>query len=42
MSDKDTLNDYTKKEIIRLNPNKVIVIGGEEVVKNSVINELKS
>ena len=32
----------TTKEIIRLNPNKIIVIGGEEVVKNSVINELKT
>ena len=42
LSNKETLNEDTKKEIIRLNPNNVIVIGGDEVVKNSVINELKS
>ena len=42
LSDKDTLTDYTSKELKRLNPKKVIVIGGESSVSNKVINELKS
>ena len=42
LSDKDTLTDYTSTELKRLNPKKVIVIGGDAVVSNKVINELKS
>ena len=41
LSDKDTLTDYTSTELRRLNPKKVIVIGGESVVSNKVITELK-
>ncbi|MDK2563688.1 cell wall-binding repeat-containing protein [Romboutsia sedimentorum] len=36
------LNSETKKEILRLNAKNVYIIGGESVVLNSVINELKS
>jgi len=42
LSDKDKLTDYTKNELKRLNPKKVIIIGGESVVTNKVINEIKS
>ncbi len=36
------LNSETKKEILRLNAKNVYIIGGESVVSDSVINELKS
>ena len=35
------MTDYTSTELRRLNPKKVIVIGGESVVSNKVITELK-
>ncbi|WP_051365860.1 cell wall-binding repeat-containing protein [Metaclostridioides mangenotii] len=38
----DKLNSETKKEISRLQAKNIYVIGGESVVSNSVINELKS
>lgn len=36
------LHEATKKEIIRLGAKKVIIIGGEGIVTNKVINEIKS
>lgn len=42
LSDKDTLTDYTSKELKRLNPKKVIIIGGESSVSDKVINEMRS
>ncbi|HSQ90048.1 cell wall-binding repeat-containing protein [Romboutsia sp.] len=42
LTEKNELNSETKKEISRLRPENVYVIGGESVVSDSVINELKS
>lgn len=42
LSDNDTLTDYTITELNRLNPKKIIVIGGEAVVSNKVVNKLKN
>ncbi len=41
LTEKNKLNSETKKEISRLMPENVYVIGGESVVSDSVINELK-
>jgi putative cell wall-binding protein len=42
LTEKNKLNSETKKEISRLRPEDIYVIGGESVVSNSVINELKA
>ncbi|WP_052356601.1 cell wall-binding repeat-containing protein [[Clostridium] dakarense] len=42
LTEKNKLNSETKKEISRLGAENVYVIGGESVVSNSVINELKA
>ena len=42
LTQNNNLNPETKKEIMRLNAKNVYVIGGESVISNSVINELKS
>lgn len=42
LTEKNKLNSETKKEISRLRPDDVYVIGGENSVSDSVVNELKS
>jgi len=42
LTEANKLNSETKKEISRLRPENVYVIGGESAVSDSVINELKS
>ncbi len=42
LSDKDKLTDYTSSELKRLNPKKIIVIGGESSIGNKVIDEIKN
>lgn len=41
-TEKKYLHEATKNEIIRLNPKKVIIVGGSGIVTDDVINELKS
>ena len=41
LTEKNKLNSETKKEISRLMPENVYVIGGESVVSDSIINELQ-
>ncbi|MGL6107824.1 family 10 glycosylhydrolase [Romboutsia sp.] len=40
--DKDKIPTATKNELVRLKPNKVIIVGGTSVVQDKVINEVKS
>ena len=42
LTEKDKLNTETKKEITRLKAKNIYIIGGESVISDSVINELKS
>ncbi|WP_052356619.1 M20/M25/M40 family metallo-hydrolase [[Clostridium] dakarense] len=42
LTQKDKLNDETKKEITRLKAKNIYIIGGSEVVSESVISQLKS
>ena len=42
LTEKDKLNTQTKTEITRLKAKNVYVIGGNNVISNSIINELKS
>lgn len=42
LTDNGALGSYTKDEIKILSPSKVILVGGEGVIYNSVINEVKS
>lgn len=40
LSRDNDLTNYTKQEINRLNPKNIIIIGGENVIKENVINQL--
>lgn len=42
LTESNKLNDESKKEILRLNPQRIYIVGGKSVVSDSVINELKS
>ena len=42
LTESNSLNDITKKEIIRLNAKNVYVIGGTSVISENVISQLKS
>lgn len=42
LTDKNELNDFTQKEISRLKPKKVYIIGGQGVVTENVEDEIKS
>lgn len=42
LTEVNKLNSETKKEILRLKPKAIYVIGGDSSISNSVINELKS
>lgn len=42
LSTKDSISNETKEEIKRLNPSEVIVVGGDSVISESVINQVKS
>ncbi|KKY02176.1 cell surface protein [Paraclostridium benzoelyticum] len=42
LSKSNDLTNYTKQEIKRLNPQNIIIIGGENVIKKDVINQLNN
>ncbi|MEG2789704.1 MAG: family 10 glycosylhydrolase [Romboutsia sp.] len=40
--DKNKVHESTKKEILRLNPKNIIVVGGSSVVSENILNEAKA
>ncbi|MBO3443022.1 family 10 glycosylhydrolase [Clostridium sp. CCUG 7971] len=40
--DKNNVHESTKAELLRLKPNNIIVIGGNAVVNNNIVSEVKS
>ncbi|NFA60912.1 cell wall-binding repeat-containing protein [Clostridium botulinum] len=41
LAESNSINSFTINEIKRLNPNKIIVIGGEEAISQKVCNDIK-
>jgi N-acetylmuramoyl-L-alanine amidase len=42
LTEPNQLNDKTKKEIVRLHPTEVVIVGGTASVSDTIVNELKA